>query len=643
VGRRVQRGVHAAGAPLAQRHQHVGVTVKAAALAVVAAAVFAGGAPEERGGVSQATDVVVVARNTMIPMRDGVKLATDIYRPALDGVPVAEKLPILLQRTPYNKDAAGAVAQARYFAAHGYVVVLQDERGAFHSEGVQSKYIGYGQDGYDTIEWLAKLPYTDGQVAMWGTSYAAHAEAGAAILHPPHLRTIVLNCGGLSNGWLYKIRNHGAFELAQQTTWALGQLPIREKVKPADWVGAMAGGRGRTPLARAPNFEDYYFEIMTRGDYDDYWKQPDRNWSLYYDQTSDIPMLHLTGWYDSYTSGSIHNFEALSRLKKSPMRLIVGPWVHGGNTRSSAGDVEFGPSAAIGDFNEAFHLRWFDRFLKAQDTGVDREPRVRLFVMGTGDGHKDANARMYHGGYWRTATAWPLPETTFTSYYLHGDGTLTDAKPPASDGPTKYTFDPRHPVPTIGGSFSGTADLSPSGAFDQREGSKFFGSTPPYAPLSTRPDVKVFRTRPLARDVEVVGPIVVTLFAASSAPDTDFTAKLVDVYPPSADYPSGYEMNVTDGIVRARYRSSAERAEPLTAGQVYEFTVEPFPTANVFKKGHRIRLDVSSSNFPRFDVNPNTGEPLGAHTRMQTAENSLYHDAAHPSVVVLPIVPQASR
>lgn len=585
------------------------------------------------------SDVLVFATNEMIPMRDGVTLATDIYRPAVDGAPVAQKLPILLQRTPYDKNSPALVAQARYFASHGYVVVLQDERGAHHSEGVQSKYTGYGQDGYDTIESLAKLPYTDGQVAMWGTSYAAHAQAGAAILHPPHLRTVILNCGGLYNGWLYKVRNHGAFELVQQTTWAFGQIPKPQKAAP--WVGKMVGSRGRSPLASAPSFEDYYFEIMTRADYDDYWKQPDRNWSLYYEQTSDIPMLHLTGWYDSYTSGSILNFANLSNIKKSPMKLIVGPWVHGGNTRSNAGDIEFGPDAAIADFPREFHLRWFDRVLKGRDTGVDRDPAVRLFVMGTGDGHKDANGRLFHGGYWRTASSWPLPETTFTKYYFHGGGSLTTTLP-AGDAPTKYIYDPNHPVPTIGGSFSGTVDLSPAGAFDQREASRFFGSMPPYRSLDARPDVVVFQTAPLAEDTEVIGPIVVKLFAASNAPDTDFTAKLLDVYPPSDDYPSGFAMNLTDGIVRARYRNSPDHAEMLKAGEVYELTIEPFPTANVFKRGHRIRVDISSSNFPRFDVNPNTGEPLGRHRGTRFAENVLYHDAAHPSAVVLPIVPHAA-
>lgn len=584
-----------------------------------------------------AGDMVRFASNTMVAMRDGVRLATDIYRPAVNGVPVETKLPVLLQRTPYNKEGAALVAQAQAFARHGYVVALQDERGAFHSEGVQSKYIGYGEDGFDTIEWLAKQPYADGRVAMWGTSYAAHAEAGAAILRPPHLATAVLNMGGLYNGWLYKVRNHGAFELAQQTTWVFGQLETEEKAK--TWIRDIAATRGKNPLSAEPSFEDYYYEILTHADYDDYWKHPDRNWSTHYEQTSDIPMLHLTGWYDSYTSGSILNYVSLRKAKRAPERLIVGPWTHGGNTRSFAGNVEFGPEAKIADFNEAFHLRWFDHYLKGQATGVEREPEVKLFVMGTGDGHKDANGRLFHGGYWKSATAWPPPDAVATTYYLHADRTLGTARP-GDAAPTTYVYDPATPVPTIGGAFSGTEDMSPAGAFDQRETAKVFGATSPGRALSDRPDVVTFQTPPLTKDTEVIGAVTVRLFVSSSAKDTDFTAKLIDVYPPSADYPGGYAMNLTDGIVRARYRDALNKALLLTPGQIVEVDVEPFPTANVFKRGHRIRVDISSSNFPRFDINPNTGEPLGRHTKLQTAENRIYHDAAHPSAIVLSVMPR---
>jgi putative CocE/NonD family hydrolase len=377
--------------------------------------------------------------------------------------------------------------------------------------------------------------------------------------------------------------------------------------------------------------------MATHGDYDDdYWKHRDVNWQEHYDETLDIPMIHVSGWYDSYAGGTIQNFVELSKRKTSPIYLLMGPWTHGGNIRSYAGDVEFGPEAAREDFPREFHLRWFDRILKGAEAAAE-EP-VRIFVMGGGDGHKDANGRLYHGGRWISASSWPLPETRWARYYFHADGSLSERPPTEPESTTTYTFDPRDPVPTLGGAFSSTSPVFEPGAYHQEEREGIYGARPPFLPLSARPDVVVFQTEPLAFDVEVVGPIVVELHASSTALDTDFTAKLVDVYPPSSDFPSGFEMNLTDGILRARYRNGPERQQLMTPGEVYRLQIEPFPTANVFKKGHRIRVDVSSSNFPRFDVNPNTGEPLGMNRRTGNADNTLYHDAARPSHVVLPIL-----
>ncbi len=596
--------------------------------------------------LAAALEVVRFEQNLMVPMRDGVRLATDVYRPARGGTPLDEKLPVLLQRTPYGKTGSSLVESARYFAANGYVVALQDVRGAYASEGVFTKYIGEGEDGFDTIEYLAKLAYANGKVGMWGTSYAAHVQANAAKLRPDALATLILNMGGMSNGWDHKVRNHGAFEL-QQLTWAFRQLEdetedplVKEHLARApieSWLEALPLRKGLNPLSVAPNFEDYILEMATHGDYDDdYWKHRDVNWQEHYDETLDIPMIHVSGWYDSYAGGTIQNFVELSRRKTSPMCLLMGPWTHGGNTRSYAGDVEFGPEAARPDFPRELHLRWFDRFLKGEEAAAE-EP-VRIFVMGTGDGHKDGNGRLYHGGRWIAASTWPLPETTVAQYYFHGDGSLSKTPPTKPESASTYTFDPRDPVPTLGGAFSSTSPVFEPGAYHQEEREGIYGAKPPFLPLSARPDVVVFQTEPLAFDVEVVGPIEVELHASSTALDTDFTVKLVDVYPPSSDFPSGFEMNLTDGILRARYRNGPERQQLMTPGEVYRLEIEPFPTANVFKKGHRIRVDVSSSNFPRFDVNPNTGEPLGMNRRMVNADNTLYHDAGRPSHVVLPIL-----
>ena len=624
----------------------------------------AGGAMAEAAGRGP-YDALQTETDLMVEMRDGVRLATDVYRPSREYEPVDERLPVLLHRTPYDKTSRGLVDQARWFATHGYVVVLQDTRGLYASEGSFSKYHEFdAPDGYDTIEWITGLDYAEPAVGMWGTSYGAHTQADAAKLDPPGLKTLVLTMGGLSDSWTHKVRNHGALELGQQLGWAHLQLAavaddpeIRLRLQeepPSDWFPDTPFQKGENPLSVAPNFEDYYLTMQNHGDYDDYYRGIGRNWVEYYDQTSDVPMLHVGGWYDSYAPGTIQSFAELSARKSSPMMLLMGPWTHGGNSRSYAGDVEFGAEAAVEDFSREFHLRWFDRQLRGQRDNDLFEEDVRLagraagavtiFVMGGGDGHRDENGRLFHGGEWRTADAWPLDDTRMIAFHLRAGGGLTPEPPGADEGSTTYTYDPEQPVPTIGGAFSGALKR---GGYDQRErtfrsldgGSEngFFASEVDGRRTAARPDVLVFETEPLAEDVEVIGPVTVTLWASSDATDTDFTAKLVDVYPPNDDYPEGFDLNITDGILRARYRESRERETLMTPGEVYEFEIRLFPTANLFQAGHRIRLEISSSNYPRFDVNPNTGEPLGRHTRMVPAENTIHHAAARASALHLSI------
>ena len=590
-------------------------------------------------------DAVLAEQDVMVPTRDGVRLATDIWRPARNGVPVAGQFPVLLLRTPYDKTTRAP--QAPYFAERGYVVALQDIRGRYKSEGIFAKVQPKdATDGYDTIEWLEKQSYSNGSVGMWGTSFDAHMQAGAAALHPRALKTTVINMGGMANAWDHGVRYRGTYEMGRQLTWAWSQMladarsesvkKLLEQEKVEDWYGVQPMRRGLNPLSAAPEFEGWYMDFFEHADYDAFWKDPMMAWDEHYAGTSDIPMLHIGGWYDIFLAGTFKNFVELGKIKKSPQRVLVGPWTHSGNRRPWAGDVSFGDGATIADFPTEFHLRWFDHFLKGKATGVASEPAVRIFVMGTGDGHKDADGRLFHGGYWRDAATWPLPSTRLMPYYFHADGSLSTRKPTAVKSSTTYTFDPRHPVPTIGG---GASARLKDGAYDQREGPRFPPSQPPYLPLRARADVVVFQTEPLAEDVTIIGPIKVVLHASATTVDADFTAKLVDVYPGSDTWPGGFDLNLTDAIVRGRYRATRDRAVPLVPNRVYPFTIEPFPTANVFKKGHRIRVDISSSNFPRFDVNPNTGEPLGRNRRMITTDITIQHSATYPSHVVLPLAP----
>ena len=590
-------------------------------------------------------DDVIVERNVMVPMRDGVLLATDIYRPAADSVPLDQPLPALLTRTPYSKARESTVATATHFARHGYVAVVQDMRGLYESGGVFSKYSDYEPpDGYDTVQWVAGQGWSDGRVGMWGTSYGAHTQADAAKLDPPALEAMLLNQGGMANAWDHAVRHGGAFELGRELTWAFRQIPqetedpviraLFEKEKITDWYAALPFRPGLSPLAVAPEFETYILDEYTRSDFSDYWQRKPLNWSAWYEETADAPMLHVGGWYDIFLRGTILNYTELSRMKSSPVELMIGPWTHSGNTETYAGDVDFGPDAAVADFDDDFQRRWFDRYLKGGDA-APRNP-VRLFVMGTGDGRRTPEGRLSHGGYWTEANAWPLPDAEPVAFYFTGEGSLSTDAPVARRSATTYTFDPAHPVPTLGGNVSARVR---DGAFDQRERPDFHGSSPPYLPLRSRADVLVFQTAPLEEDVVVAGPIEVVLYASSSAVDTDFTAKLVDVYPPSADYPGGFDMNLSDALVRASYRDDRKTRDLIEPDKVYRLVIRPFATANVFKKGHRIRIDISSSNFPRFDVNPNTGEPLGRHRRSVSADNTVYHDRERPSHVLLPVLP----
>jgi len=590
---------------------------------------------------------VVVQENVPVPMRDGVRLAADVYLPAR-GTRLAEgRFPAVMERTPYDK--ANKFNEGRYFARRGYVAVMQDVRGRFQSEGEWYPFAREAADGYDSIEWAAAQPWCSGHVGTMGGSYCGSDQSALATLNPPHLSAMVVAVG-TSNYHTSSMRHNGALELrfmvyafrmATTSREALADATLKAALledfdRIDEWLIRTPYKKGTSALRFLPSYEQWLLDILGEGDYNDYWKQRGYAIDHYYGEHADVPTIYLGGWYDSYARGTTSNHQALSKVKKSPQHLVMGPWTHGGWSVSFAGDVDFGPHAVLDDYN-GLRLRWFDRWLKGIDSGVDREMPVRIFVMGGGTGLQDRNDRLSHLGAWREATDWPLPGTRYVPYYLHADGTLGPGLPEGSQ-PSRYTFDPRDPVPTIGGGISAAGQVMPAGAYDQRGDRRFYGCRDTL-PLSARNDVLVFQTPALEKDVEVTGPLTVKLWASSSARDTDFTVKLIDVHPPNTDYPDGFAQNISDSIIRGRYRNSREQAELLEPGEVYEFEIVMYPTSNVFGKGHRIRLDVSSSNFPRFDVNPNTGGPLGRDRRVVVAENAIYHDPERTSHVVLPIIP----
>ncbi len=604
---------------------------------------------------------VRVESGVMVTMRDGVRLATDILHPMPNGQPTPGEshgpAPVLLQRTSYGRNAEARMEEARFFAGRGYVVVVQDCRGRYESEGGFSKYVDEGPDGYDTVEWIARQPWCNGKVGTYGLSYAAHTQAALACLNPPHLSCMWLDCGGFSNAFHTGCRNGGAFDL-RQVTWAFREAlespevrndPVKRRALEAqnihEWFQRMPWKRGHNPLSWTPDYEDYLLEIWGHETFDDYWRQAGLCAEAFYTAMSDVPQVHLGGWYDTYSLSTTANFATLSGTKTGPVSLIMGPWTHGARSVSYSGNADFGKQATVdgnlsSDYNQ-LRLRFFDYWLKGKANGWEADTPVRYFVMGGGSGRRNPDGRLDHGGQWRSAESWPPSSSQSTPFYLGNGGGLSQDVPSAGDSFSRYTFDPARPVPTIGGNLSSGVPIMEPGGFDQREAPDFYGCQSPYLLLASRPDVLVFQTAPLADDVEVAGPVNVKLWVSSSAPDTDFTAKLVDVYPPSADYPEGYALNLTDGVLRAKFRNSWERPELLEPGRVYEINVELYPTANRFVRGHRIRLDISSSNFPRLDVNGNTGDNPARSQVKVPAENTVYHGAERPSQIVLPVAHSA--
>lgn len=631
--------------PVARATRMVGMRAEILPFVVILCAVPA---PAQQG-LNAGPGSYVVENDVMVPMRDGVRLATDLYFPARGGVKLEGKFPAILERTPYNKKERGMM-WAPYYAGHGYVCIAQDTRGRYGSEGIWHMMTDDPADGFDTASWIVKQPWSDGGFATIGTSYAGGTQHALALTNPPGLKAMV-PVDAVSNAGYFGMRHGGAFEL-RFATWifrnaargsrASRSPPTRAALEETlrqvrQYLLSLPIRKGLTPLRLAPEYEEWLVLAMGHGENDEYWKQPGFGVVDQIAKYKDVPVYLIGGWHDSWALQTTMNYMALSRRQKSPQKVILGPWIHGGHTRQAHGQVDFGKQAAID--GPAFRLRWYDRWLKNVANGAENDAPVKIFVMGGGSEGRTGAGQHLHGGVWRDEKEWPLARTRFTPYYLHPGGGLSPERPAEPQSRTSYDFDPRNPVPTIGGGISSAPEIMLQGAWDQKCGEHVWNCQDSL-PLSARRDVLVFMTPPLEEDVEVTGPVVVKLWASSSALDTDFTAKLIDVHPPTADFPGGIDMNLTDGILRARFRNSLEKQELMKPGVIYEFTLRLYPTSNLFKAGHRIRLDISSSNFPRFDVNPNTGEPLNAHRRMATATNTIYHEAAHPSQVVLPLIPR---
>ena len=549
-------------------------------------------------------------------MRDGVSLVADVYRPKTEAK-AEGKFPVLLIRTPYNRRDPES---GFYLAARGYVVIQQDTRGRFASEGDFNPFRNEMNDGYDTIEWAAALPYSDGRVGMFGGSYIGATQMLAAAANPPHLVGIFpyITAAEYYEGWTYE---GGALMQWFAESWTSGLVldTLMRKAgalnRPVQWAEQLPVEDYR--LMNTPTGADvapYFREWVEHETDDEFWRAV--KIKDHYGKMK-VKALHAGGWHDIFSGGSIRNFMDMQKQAATPearagQRLLFGPWAHAATSaEGKIGDVTFGKQAVL-DMNATI-AAWYDYVMKGKQNEFASDTPVKIFVMGD--------------NVWRSEKEFPLARTQYTKYFLHsdkgansvkGDGVLSTAMPKA-EAADKFEYDPMSPVRTIGGRLC--CGGLPPGPADQR-------------PNEARDDVLVYSTPPMVQDTEVTGFITLELYAATSAADTDFTAMMVDVDP------SGYARYLGDGIIRARFRNGTQKAEPITPNQATKYTIDLWATSNVFKAGHKLRDYVSSSNFPRFNRNLNTGEKTFGGTRMVKAQQTIYHDAEHPSALVLPIIPR---
>jgi uncharacterized protein len=537
--------------------------------------------------------------HVQIPMRDGVRLAANVFLPADHSGP----LPVILERTPYNKGAEGTNYQT--FVDHGYAVVVEDVRGRYGSEGAFDALRQEPADGDDTLNWIARQSWSDGKIGMIGGSYRGIVQWKAALINNPHLKAISPVVSGDDD---YRDRFYstgGAMKLGNRLLWISENL--RAPGYRPDFQKYTLHLPLRTSDVAATGWTTgLYRDIADHPGYDSFWRRLSVREQI--DKVK-VPVFSVAGWYDNFVESDLDAYAALHKTS-GVNRIVVGPWAHNMSYRFP--EVDFGPDSA--QPIRTMQLEWFDQWLRGKDSALLSKPPVKIFVMG-------ANR-------WREEREWPpaqarphrlFLESLGKANSLDGDGGLDDAAP-HPDHEDHFTYDPRDPTPTRGGAVCCNPQIFPWGPMDQRS-------------VEQRNDVLVYTTRPLRQDMEVIGPVQAVLYVATSAKDTDFTAKLVDVFP------DGYARNLTDGILRLRYRNSLEKPELAKEGEIYRITIDAGVTSNVFLKGHRIRLEISSSNFPRFDRNPNTGGSLMDETRLWKASQTVYHDRGHPSHLLLMVMP----
>ncbi|MBI5387055.1 MAG: CocE/NonD family hydrolase [Verrucomicrobia bacterium] len=541
-------------------------------------------------------------KNVMVPMRDGTQLAANIFLPK-DGGP----FPVILMRTPYGK-MDEKFGEARRYCPAGYAMVVQDCRGRGSSQGTWEPFRYDSDDGFDTQEWVGIQPWCNGHIGTSGGSYVGWTQWSAA---PRGSRFLTCMVPGVPFTNPYREITYlgGAFQLSLAFGWGMGVGGL--KIEPAKLKEAFS----YLPLKSWDEQGDkrvfFMRDWVAHPTYDDYWRA--RTIDDHFERVT-VPALNVGGWYDIFSQPTLDHVAAVrhsstNRLARRNQFVVMGPWGHGIGGQK-LGELDFGAGAKL-DLGK-LQFEWFEYWLKGKETGVQDWPHVRLFVMGE--------------NVWRNEHEWPLARTQFTPWYLRGagkantrsgDGALSP-KEPETEPADKFTYDPASPVPTKGGN---NLTGPPIGPFDQ-------------STVEERADVLVYTSSPLEKAVEVTGPVKVILHAASSARDTDFTAKLVDVHPDGKAY------LLCDGIRRARYRESFTAPTLIEPGKTYRYEIDLWVTSNLFKPGHRIRVEISSSNFPRFDRNPNTGHDFGADAELVKAEQTILHDREHPSHIVLPIIPR---